>query len=70
MIRCRFCERPIDEERDYQQVVGYERIRPTASSKGKSLSAQRRLPERFVCASCLDDLRAGRTPGRQERMAI
>jgi hypothetical protein len=52
------CGSDIDPATDFQQVVGWERITPPPSTKGKSVHAQERK-KIYACRWCIERLKRG-----------
>lgn len=60
---CRSCDRTIDVSKNsgnYQQVVGFVKLR----ARGANEVALKRTKPVFICAECMDMMKAGMVPGQ------
>lgn len=62
--RCEICSEPINPDRDYRLVTGWERI-SRAQGGTNAIRAPNRSAERYACMFCVEKLAAGVSPHQQ-----
>jgi hypothetical protein len=61
---CEICDQPIDTQRDYRLVTGWERITRSAGGTN-AIRVPDRTAQRFACMFCIDKLANGVSPHQQ-----